>query len=407
MDQAQQLFTMPGMDPQDLGEFLGTFLRDLQSPKEKVQIGKAPCLAGAVQASCPPSESFILLLSLAIGPTDDYKLPLYRAIMSRINFIRASAKDAKPFLSSPHIVGILLTDADITKRKHARLLAKLVEFAKARGTVVLGGSFSTFFPLDKSDSFFGKAWGVPWQAGSYHRTTFKVNPSNQLVKMNPTLSASYSMKALHVKNISPDDAIYLASAESRLESHVFPADNITNLEESPVVCTCIGKGHLGYVGDVNWEEGSTTVILAMFGLLSPTSGSSPPAKEVTLSLQPLESADTNVRLDNVLKMVDKGIPGGEVLASVLSKIKTREKVRDRKKGNVKQSKPPVRSGVGRGKKNQRQEPWFDEEDDEMQQRLTNGGFTDDEVQELLCHGVKPWDDDAWVCSSVSFSAKPF
>jgi len=29
-------------------------------------------------------------------------------------------------------------------------------------------------------------------------------------------------------------------------------------------------------------------------------------------------------------------------------------------------------------------------------RTENWGFTDDEVQELLCQGVKPWDDDARV-----------
>ncbi|KAG7443925.1 uncharacterized protein BT62DRAFT_1078113 [Guyanagaster necrorhizus] len=31
---------------------------------------------------------------------------------------------------------------------------------------------------------------------------------------------------------------------------------------------------------------------------------------------------------------------------------------------------------------------------EMEERMDNWGFTEDEVQELLCQGVKPWDDDA-------------
>ncbi|KAK0452745.1 uncharacterized protein EV420DRAFT_1645595 [Desarmillaria tabescens] len=33
-------------------------------------------------------------------------------------------------------------------------------------------------------------------------------------------------------------------------------------------------------------------------------------------------------------------------------------------------------------------------ENEMEERMNNNGFTDDEVQELLCQGVKPWDDDA-------------
>ncbi|KAK7460447.1 hypothetical protein VKT23_009169 [Stygiomarasmius scandens] len=35
-----------------------------------------------------------------------------------------------------------------------------------------------------------------------------------------------------------------------------------------------------------------------------------------------------------------------------------------------------------------------EEESQMEQRYLNGGFTDNEVMELLCQGVKPWDDDA-------------
>lgn len=30
------------------------------------------------------------------------------------------------------------------------------------------------------------------------------------------------------------------------------------------------------------------------------------------------------------------------------------------------------------------------------ERMNNFGFTYDEVDELMCQGVKPWDDDAWV-----------
>ena len=33
---------------------------------------------------------------------------------------------------------------------------------------------------------------------------------------------------------------------------------------------------------------------------------------------------------------------------------------------------------------------------EMEERAENYGFTADEVNELLCQGVKPWDDNAWV-----------
>lgn len=40
---------------------------------------------------------------------------------------------------------------------------------------------------------------------------------------------------------------------------------------------------------------------------------------------------------------------------------------------------------------------YDSKDDE---RTQNFGFTNDEVMELLSQGVKPWDEDAWVCSAA-------
>ena len=45
-----------------------------------------------------------------------------------------------------------------------------------------------------------------------------------------------------------------------------------------------------------------------------------------------------------------------------------------------------------------------EESDEEEERMNNFGFTEGEVMELLCQGVKPWDDDAWV--SI-FGFEPF
>ncbi|GAB4816422.1 hypothetical protein N2152v2_003468 [Parachlorella kessleri] len=38
---------------------------------------------------------------------------------------------------------------------------------------------------------------------------------------------------------------------------------------------------------------------------------------------------------------------------------------------------------------------YSEGEDEWDERAGNFGFTHDEVEELLCQGVKPWDEDAW------------
>ncbi|KAF8876346.1 hypothetical protein BD779DRAFT_167670 [Infundibulicybe gibba] len=42
-------------------------------------------------------------------------------------------------------------------------------------------------------------------------------------------------------------------------------------------------------------------------------------------------------------------------------------------------------------------------DDLLEQRMMNGGFTDYELNDLLCQGVKPWDDNAWdVLAALSY-----
>jgi hypothetical protein len=67
-----------------------------------------------------------------------------------------------------------------------------------------------------------------------------------------------------------------------------------------------------------------------------------------------------------------------------------------------QNRDPRGSGTTKGKGNAERGSesflyelrWLREA--EQEQRMMNGGFTDDEIMELACQGVKPWDDDAWV-----------
>lgn len=61
-------------------------------------------------------------------------------------------------------------------------------------------------------------------------------------------------------------------------------------------------------------------------------------------------------------------------------------------------------GKGKGRRGGRLDQ-YDEMDSEVEERMANFGFTEDEVMELLCQGVKPWDDDAWVSDLVSVSLR--
>ncbi|TBU44822.1 TPR-like protein [Dichomitus squalens] len=112
-------------------------------------------------------------------------------------------------------------------------------------------------------------WGVPWDHGSYFRTTTALNPAGIPAPLEEhALLPSVSMKSLHVKGAPRAHAVYLPTAGSHIESHVFAPDRLSGeeAEESPAVLASVGQGYLGYVGDVNGEKGSTCLILEMCGV---------------------------------------------------------------------------------------------------------------------------------------------
>ncbi|KAF8874770.1 hypothetical protein CPB84DRAFT_1715571 [Gymnopilus junonius] len=177
-------------------------------------------------------------------------------------------KKAAELLENPNLVGVLVADPAIVKRKYTIVLRKLVKYVKKGGSVVMGGSFSSHISPSTFDDFMKNTWGLNWKFGSYHRTTFALNPSNEIVKRNSSLKQSYSMKTVHVDNIKPEMAVYTTAENAHLQSLVFAPVPIQNAgSESPAVCARVGRGLLSFLGDVNAEVESTNTIMAMLGLL--------------------------------------------------------------------------------------------------------------------------------------------
>ena len=149
------------------------------------------------------------------------------------------------------------------------------------GTVLFCGTFSSFINVTTFNAYFGNEWKLPWRFGDYHRSTFTINPSFNSNGTNPMASStfdpvtagldkSYSQKAVHVKGASENGMVYTVSSESVLESRVFAPAALSDKTQSPTVFQCYGKGHVGFLGDVNGEDGSTKAILAMCGLTRST-----------------------------------------------------------------------------------------------------------------------------------------
>lgn len=216
----------------------------------------------------PPSERFILLLKFDEDVQCNYQRPYIRAISSRIKLLQASDEVAALILlSSPHLSGVFVADGSISDPQRATLLEKLVQYTRDGGIVVLGDSFSKSIPFSNFNSFFESTWNLSWRCGNHIYATFQRNDSNDLARMNPQMPLAYKVEALNLTGMSPEDAVYKLTEKFMTENQAFGKKLIDDSTQSPAVFARVGRGSLGYIGDSNWEENSTQLILSMFDLL--------------------------------------------------------------------------------------------------------------------------------------------
>jgi hypothetical protein len=212
------------------------------------------------------TRAHIFLLSLDKQPFfEDMYARLIDAIASKATMQRASdPTSAHTYLSTNTPTAIIITDPGITKAAHSAVLEKVISYVHSGGIAIFACHFSSFIRPTDFNRHFRSDWKLPWKFGDYHRTTVYLNQRvRQVSKL--ALPAAYSQKAVFLKNVAPDAALYLPSTDSVTESHVFPS-NPVDREQTPAAFMAVGEGWLGYVGDVNAETESDAVILAMCGL---------------------------------------------------------------------------------------------------------------------------------------------
>lgn len=164
--------------------------------------------------------------------------------------------------------GILVTDPAVAWPENKALLQRIVSYVReGGGTAVLSYCFSTKISMDGLEKFWRAAWGLPWAPGSYHRTDHVLNRSAAAALIPTTSTAElqeqYSQKALHLKNVPREHSLYLPTADSRTQSRVY-APNSVDQSETPVAFAPLGRGRVGYTGDVNMEVGTQLVVVRMF-----------------------------------------------------------------------------------------------------------------------------------------------
>lgn len=217
-----------------------------------------------------PSRPTILLLSL---DRPEYWGELYGnlvdAISAKATLQRVSRpQGASTYLANNRPSAIIVTDPAIVGQASGPrgVSSQVLQYVRSGGTAVLATLFSSSVRPNDLDRWFREEWGSPWQNGDYHRTTVSLNPSYQSERLNTgSLPQSYSQKAVFLKNVATTASVYRPSGFSTTESHVFAAAPV-DTAQTPVVFAKVGEGWLGYVGDVNNEAGSQSVVLAMCGL---------------------------------------------------------------------------------------------------------------------------------------------
>ncbi|KAG7110588.1 hypothetical protein HYQ46_005215 [Verticillium longisporum] len=143
---------------------------------------------------------------------------------------------------------ILLTDAALTK-KYSEVWNAVIAYVRGGGIAIAMGLFSSFVRPNDIGPLFAKA-GLRWSVGNYHRMNVSFNSE----ALEATLPAEYSQKAQFLKGVDAGAVLYGFD------------DEFGEGTEAAIAFARVGDGKIGYVGDVNAEEGTTATIIAMCGL---------------------------------------------------------------------------------------------------------------------------------------------
>jgi hypothetical protein len=212
----------------------------------------AAATAGSAQSRGSGNRRIVALCLENEDMFDSVHGELISQINSKAKMERATTPSAAIWLLSqqPPPAVILVADAGITR--HRKVWESVMDRLHGGATVVLAGCFSSMVTMGQFDRFFARL-GLRWRRGSYQRQTVNLHREVVGAQLASQLPPAYSQKALFVSGVEKSAVWY--SAEE-------------NSSEAAVVFEKVGAGKLGYVGDVNGEEGSNAVVLAMCGLLS-------------------------------------------------------------------------------------------------------------------------------------------
>ncbi|KAI1146774.1 hypothetical protein F4825DRAFT_439658 [Nemania diffusa] len=225
--------------------------------KETIHKGPAPTdfenarLNSSAVSARSPGEPHVLCLCLEYESMfNDIYASLISKITAKAKMDRATTQKAAldMLTQNPPPSAILVTDAGAVN--FMKVWEHVIDCVRRGSTVVLAACFSSFVNQGQFNRCFAKM-GLPWKRGNYYRTDVSLRPGVVDDRLKKHLVPTYSQKALYVEGVARSDVWYVGEPN-----------------EVAVAFTKVGNGMLGYIGDVNGEEGSEVAILAMLGLLN-------------------------------------------------------------------------------------------------------------------------------------------
>ena len=191
--------------------------------------------------------------------------PHLHILATRLQISEATTlAQARRYLSSTvRPQAIIVADAFTTNPAYRDILFQLVDYAWAGGTVIYAGLVGCFTrPIDLNAAF-QHVWGVPWRSSSFYQQAFSLNPSAKCISTDPKhVSHAYTMRARFVSKVELKDALYLEPLNVR-RVELETGEQGQPTYETPAAFAPIGYGYFGFVGDVDGEEGTIKLLLAM------------------------------------------------------------------------------------------------------------------------------------------------
>jgi len=213
------------------------------------------------------SKKTVLLISLGKPHIfDEQYHELLSALKAHTSYteVTLSTDVASALSKKPN--GVLITNPNFARVQHSALHEKIVSYVKSGGTVIYCGLYPGIIAPALLEKHFETVWGLPWKVGSYNRTMFFLAQQRPaLLQHKADLAEELEIKAVRIKGANPMDFVYTTTPDSRVEE-LGKAEVAHKPDEAAVVFTSIGSGHMGYIGDVEAENETTDIVMAMLGL---------------------------------------------------------------------------------------------------------------------------------------------